>query len=432
MRLMNAPAQVMRVWRERGLRGVAGGVYRMVRRTLSRSTSAASVVMPIPVVSRNLNGIDVVGFFTAEHGVGEAARVLVSTLKSADVAVSTINYTDTQSRMGHTYATDDVSRHKAVLVSMNAEQLTHSPHRLGAHFYNDRYVIGQWFWELEQAPQWYAPAWPIVNEMWAPTRFIEQMLRNSAPKIVTISYVPLPVTRPAIDATLTREFFGLDDRFTFLFAFDFMSVMKRKNPLGLIDAFTQAFAPGTGPRLIIKAINGDKRPVERDALLAKASQHPDITVIDTYFTRIETSSLMNLVDCYVSLHRSEGLGLTLSEAMSHGKPVIATGYSGNLDFMDETNSYLVPWTRVPVGDNAEGYSPDATWAEPKLDEAAKFMRYVFENQAEAVELGQKAQSDILNRFSEAASGAIMKNRLSEIWNQLMTSSASHSTDHGAK
>ncbi|CAB4622549.1 unannotated protein [freshwater metagenome] len=431
MRLLNAPALVVRVWRERGVRGVAGGVYRTVRRTLGASTSAASVETPIPLVTQDLNGVDVVGFFTAEHGVGEAARVLVSTMKSVGVDVSTINYTDTQSRMGHSYSTDDVSRHKAVLVSMNAEQLTHSPHRLGADFYDDRYVIGQWFWELEQAPQWYAPAWPMVNEMWAPTHFIEQMLRDSAPMNVTVSYVPLPVTRPAIDASLTREHFGLDDRFTFLFAFDFMSVMKRKNPLGLIDAFTRAFPAGSGARLMIKAINGDKRPVESAQLLAAATQHPDITVIDTYFTRIETSSLMNLADCYVSLHRSEGLGLTLSEAMSHGKPVIATGYSGNLDFMDETNSYLVPWTRVPVGDNAEGYSHDSTWAEPKLDEAAKFMRYVFENQAEAAELGQKAQSDILNRFSEAASGAIMKNRLSEIWNHLMTSSASPQSDHGA-
>jgi glycosyltransferase involved in cell wall biosynthesis len=429
MRVMNTPAQVMRVWRERGLRGVAGGVMRLTRRVL-RGSSSPKAVRPIPVLSQNLNGIDVVGFFTAEHGVGEAARVLVSTLQSVDVTVGTINYTDTQSRMGHSYSTDDVLRHKAVLVSMNAEQLTHSPHRLGADFYNNRYVIGQWFWELEQAPQWYAPAWPKVNEMWAPTRFIEQMLRNSAPSDVKISYVPLPVVRPAIDVALTRSHFGLDNRFMFLFAFDFMSVMKRKNPLALIDAFTRAFPAGSGAQLVIKAINGDKRPVEREALMTAALQHSDITVIDTYFTRVETSSLMNLADCYVSLHRSEGLGLTLSEAMSHGKPVIATNYSGNVDFMDNSNSYLVPWTRVAVGQDAEGYSPDATWAEPDVVEAARLMRHVYENQAEAAQIGHKAQADILNRFSEAASGAIMKSRLSEIWNHLMTTSASPQSDHG--
>jgi glycosyltransferase involved in cell wall biosynthesis len=431
MRLLNAPALVYRVWRERGIRGVVGAVYRRVR-GVSVDTAVMPVVNPISIASGDLNGVDVVGFFTAEHGVGEAARVLVSTMKSVDVAVSTINYTDTQSRMGHAYSTDDVSRYKVALVSMNAEQLTHSPHRLGEDFYSDRYVIGQWFWELEQAPEWYVPAWPMVNEMWAPTRFIEQMLRNSAPKNVAISYVPLPVTRPAIDASLTRAHFDLDDRFMFLFAFDFMSVMKRKNPIGLIEAFIRAFPAGIGAQLVIKAINGDKRPAERAQLMAAAAQHPGITVMDTYLTRVETSSLMNLADCYVSLHRSEGLGLTLSEAMSHGKPVIATNYSGNIDFMDETNSYLVSWDRVAVGENAEGYAADATWAEPNLDEAAQLMRSVFENQAEAAQIGQKAQNDILKNFSEAASGAIMKSRLFEIWNHLMTSSASPSSENGAQ
>ena len=430
MRLLNAPALVYRVWRERGARGVAGAVYRRAR-GVSGNTAAIPVVNPISIASRDLNGVDVVGFFTAEHGVGEAARVLVSTMKSVDVAVSTINYTDTQSRMGHSYSTDDVSRYKVALVSMNAEQLTHSPNRLGADFYSDRYMIGQWFWELEQAPDWYAPAWPMVNEMWAPTRFIEQMLRNSAPKNVAISYVPLPVMRPAIDTSLTRDLFHLDDRFMFLFAFDFMSVMKRKNPLGLIEAFIRAFPAGTGAQLVIKAINGDKRPAERAQLMTAAALHPDITVMDTYLTRVETSSLMNLADCYVSLHRSEGLGLTLSEAMSHGKPVIATNYSGNIDFMNETNSYLVSWDRVAVGENAEGYAANASWAEPNLDEAAQLMRSVFENQAEAAQIGQKAQNDILKNFSEAASGAIMKNRLSEIWNHLMTTSESPQSDHGA-
>jgi glycosyltransferase involved in cell wall biosynthesis len=121
----------------------------------------------------------------------------------------------------------------------------------------------------------------------------------------------------------------------------------------------------------------------------------------------------------------------MSEAMSHGKPVIATNYSGNVDFMDDSNSYLVPWSRVAVGQGAEGYSPDATWAEPDVVEAARLMRHVYENQAEAAQVGQKAQDDILKNFSEAASGAIMKNRLSEIWNHLMTTSASPQSDHGA-
>ena len=431
MGLLNAPALVYRMWRQRGTRGVANAVFRKIRGKSGR-VSIHPPMSPIPNISQDLNGVDVVGFFTAEHGVGEAARVLVSTLRSVDIAVSTINYTDTQSRMGHAYSTNDVSRYKVALVSMNAEQLTHSTHILGTDFYLNRYVIGQWFWELEQAPQWYAPAWPIVNEIWAPTRFIEQMLRTSAPSSVKISYVPLPVSCPMVDGSLSRTHFGLNDRFMFLFAFDFMSVMKRKNPVGLVEAFIRAFPVGSGAQLVIKAINGDKRPEERSQLLGAAARHSDITVMDTYLTRIETSSLMNLADCYVSLHRSEGLGLTLAEAMSLGKPVIATNYSGNIDFMNATNSYLVSWNRVEVGENAEGYAADATWAEPNIDEASQLMRFVFENQVEARQIGHKAKADILNRFSEASSGAIMKNRLSEIWNHLMTLSESSITNHEAK
>ena len=110
---------------------------------------------------------------------------------------------------------------------------------------------------------------------------------------------------------------------------------------------------------------------------------PGVTLIDKYLTKIETTTLTSLADCYVSLHRSEGLGLTMSEAMALGIPVIATGYSGNLDFMNSDNSLLVPSVRVAVGEGAEGYSPHAMWVEPDISVAASHMRYAYENQQQA-------------------------------------------------
>ena len=169
---------------------------------------------------RSLDGIDVLGFFTAEHGVGEAARVLTSTLQSAGVTVSTIDYTDTQSRRGHLFDCDNVSRNKVLMTAINADHLNAAQDRLGVDFFTDRYVIGQWFWELEEAPQWFGPAFAYVDELWAPTRFIETMLRKHAPSRVQVKYVPLPVVTPQVDARFTRKRFGLDDRFMFLFAFD--------------------------------------------------------------------------------------------------------------------------------------------------------------------------------------------------------------------
>ena len=364
---------------------------------------------------RSLNGIDVLGFFTAEHGVGEAARVLTSTLQTAGVSVSTIDYTDTQSRREHLFDCDNVSRNKVLMMAVNADHLNAAKDRLGVEFFTDRYVIGQWFWELEEAPQWFEPAFTHVDELWAPTRFIETMLRKHAPSRVQVKYVPLPVVTPPVDASITRARFGLDDRYMFLFAFDFMSVMKRKNPLGLIEAFTKAFAEGEGPMLVIKAINGDKRVVERNMLRDAVRKRSDIVLMDEYFTKVETSTLTSLADCYVSLHRSEGLGLTISEAITLGRPVIATGYSGNLDFLSDTNSFIIPGSRVKVGDGAEGYSPEAMWMEPNVTEASKYMRYVYENQAEAAQKGLRGQADILRAFDVASCGAIMKGRLEQIW-----------------
>ena len=364
---------------------------------------------------RSLNGIDVLGFFTAEHGVGEAARVLASTLQSAGVAVSTIDYTDTQSRREHSFDCENVSRHKVLLMAVNADHLNEAHRRLGKKFFRKRYVIGQWFWELEEAPPWFGPAFAHVDELWAPTRFIETMLRKHAPSGVQVKYVPLPVVTPQVDATLTRSRFGLDDRYMFLFSFDFMSVMKRKNPLGLIEAFTKAFTEGEGPMLVIKAINGDKRLVERNMLRDAVRRRSDIVLIDEYFTKVETSTLTSLADCYASLHRSEGLGLTMSEAMTLGRPVIATGYSGNLDFLSDVNSFIVPGVRTKVGDGAEGYSREAMWMEPNVTEAANCMRYVYENQAEAAQKGLRGQADILRAFDVASCGAIMKGRLEQIW-----------------
>jgi glycosyltransferase involved in cell wall biosynthesis len=399
------------VLRERGVRGLVSAV----RRRIAFISTAAPSQLVIPEVSRNALGVDVLGFFTAEHGVGEAARTVVTTLREHGVDTCTINYTDTESRTDHYFLTDDESRHHTLLCSVNADQLVVARQRLGNIFFENRYVIGQWFWELEEAPSWYETAWPIVDELWAPTRFIEKMLKDNAPPHVQIRYVPLPVEQSNVDANYTRGYFDIDGRYMFLFVFDLMSIMKRKNPLGLIQAYTEAFTETDGAQLVIKTMNGDKRSEDLSALLNAAANRSDITVMDRYFSHVETSTLISLADCYVSLHRSEGLGLTLSEAMSHGVPVIATNYSGNTDFMSERNSFLIAWDRVPVGEGAGGYSPTATWAEPRVSEASDAMRYVFQNQFEARIRGAQGRSDVLGGLSGDVSGVIMKSRLEEIW-----------------
>jgi glycosyltransferase involved in cell wall biosynthesis len=201
----------------------------------------------------------------------------------------------------------------------------------------------------------------------------------------------------------------------FLFTFDFMSVMKRKNPLGLIQAFTRGFAPGEGPMLVLKSINGETRPEGFAELQSATEGRDDIVIMNKYLDSHQSAALMNLCDCYVSLHRSEGLGLTIAEAMLLGKPVIATGYSGNLDFMTPETSYLVPWTRVNVGEGAEAYDAFASWAEPDLDDAATLMRHVFLNPEEAMRVALAGKNDLETRFTPEQTGQRMKKRLEELW-----------------
>jgi glycosyltransferase involved in cell wall biosynthesis len=283
-------------------------------------------------------------------------------------------------------------------------------------FFEDRDVIGQWFWELSEPPESYRRAFDLIREVWAPTLFIKESLETMAPERVSVVHMPLPITTPKIDSSLTKKSFGLDDRFAFLFTFDFLSVLKRKNTIGLVDAFCEAFTPNEGPVLILKSINGDKRMIEFEKLKWACRGRSDVIVIDEYFDVVKSASLMAVTDCYVSLHRSEGLGLTMAEAMALGKPVIATGYSGNMDFMTEENSLVIPWTLVPVGKDAEGYPSGAKWAEPDLGAASVAMRRVYEDQNFARNLGAKAQRDIAENFSPQKTGERMKSRLeSHIW-----------------
>jgi glycosyltransferase involved in cell wall biosynthesis len=377
-----------------------------------------------PVVDRGpsgerLNGgADVIGFFHAEHGIGEASRLLVQALRSAGVGLSTLSYRNTESRQRVSFDTDEYGRYKVVIAAVNAELNQPLRDQFGEYLFRNTYVIGQWFWELETPPPWYKPAYRLVDELWAPTRFIEEMLVKSSPKRVKVRYMPLPLREPRVVEGVTKVDLGIPERYMFLFTFDFMSVMKRKNPVGLVEAFRRAFPDGDGPVLVLKSINGNSRPEASRVLREAIGDAMNIVWIDRYLDSEQSAALMNLCDCYVSLHRSEGLGLTMAEAMLLGKPVIATGYSGNLDFMKPDTSYLVPWKKVPVGSDAEAYDPHARWAEPDLDEAARLMRHVYENPEEAQSRAKRGQQDLRMRFTPEAAGERMKSRLEEIWRVL--------------
>ena len=356
-------------------------------------------------------GVNVVGHFAAESGVGESARLLVSALRAGRIPHELVGYVETVARQGDPFgghesneATQDVN-----IVCINADELTPFVHGPGRTLFDGRPTVGLWMWEVDEFPPSMAAAARYVDEVWMGSAHSAEAVRAAVD--VPVFTFPLPVV-PLDAPTLSRADLKLPaDAFVFLFAFSFHSVVERKNPFALIDAFTRAFAPNEGPRLVIKSIHGDRNLPQLERLRAAAAHRDDIEIRDGVVSRAEHASLVHACDAYVSLHRAEGFGLTTAEAMAIGKPVIATGYSGNLENMTAENSWLVPYELVEVGPDARPYPAAARWAEPDVDAAAAAMREVVDHPAEAAKRGERAARDIAIHHGPAARVKFINERL---------------------
>ena len=368
---------------------------------------------PRPAESRPW-GVNVVGYLQGELGVGEAARQLIAALDSQSIPVMPINRHLTDTRTEHPFACVEPPSYGPFpinLICENAVATARCAEVMGQDFFAGRYTAGLWFWEVSTFPALWDEAFGLLDEVWVASDHVGDAVR--ARSTIPVTKVPLPV-EPATPAEVGRAELGLPEGFLFLFLFDHNGVFERKNSLGLIDAFTRAFPPGSGPALAIKAINGDERPADRDRLRAAAAEHPGVHLIEHFHTASEKNALIAACDCYVSLHRSEGFGLTMAEAMWLGRPVIATGYSGNLEFTTPETAWLVDHAMCPIGSGSDPYPPDGEWADPDLDHAARLMREVAEGPEEAAERAERGAREIKERHSPQAAGAAIADRLAEM------------------
>jgi glycosyltransferase involved in cell wall biosynthesis len=357
------------------------------------------------------SGINIFGYVFAEHGVGEEARLLVQIAKQAKLEFAVVPYTETFSRQAVPF--DDLGTGEAAydvnLICVNADALPHFVEHFGSAILAGRYNIGLWAWEVAELPGEMTRSAQFLDEIWACSSFTADAIARSVPLPVFSLPPPILISEPP---AVRRQDLGLSEKeFLFLFCFDFNSVFERKNVLATIAAFKLAFPPGHGAQLLVKTINGNDFQAQMMQLNAAAADHPDIIVIDGYLQPSEQLGLLNACDAYISLHRAEGFGFTLAEAMALGKPVIATGYSGNLDFMTEENSYLVPHKLVRIPAGCAPYPPTAFWAEPDIKQAASLMRLAFDRREEAHEKGKRAQEDIAKWHGPRARAKFVSERI---------------------
>jgi glycosyltransferase involved in cell wall biosynthesis len=294
------------------------------------------------------------------------------------------------------------------LVCINPFELPAAALEKGPDFFRGRYTIGMWWWELEHVPEAMARAEDYVDEVWVGSEHTAAALRRSLTKQVFV--FPPPIMPPS-PLPLGRSELELPDGFIFLCLYDFNSTIERKNPLDLIDAFRMAFDVEDEARLVLKSVNGHLWPDKLEQVRAAARGRADILVRDGFLDSGHVQALIANCDSYASLHRAEGFGLPLAEAMALGKPVTATRYGGNLEFMTDENSYLLPWSYTQVPEGAGQYPSGARWAQPDVEAAAKALRHIFDDRIDAAAKAAQAYADVRNGHSPEARGAAIRSRL---------------------
>lgn len=351
-------------------------------------------------------GVNVAGYFDSHLGIGEAARQVRQALEAAGVPTAAITLPERRSDSAPPPPPSEPP-FPTTLMCVNADALEGAWAWLGPAFARER-TVGMWWWEVELFPDRWRRAFDGLDEVWVGSRFVADAVAPVSPVPVVTMPLPLTAREPA---ALTRAELGLPDGFLFLFTFDFASGFGRKNPLGTIDAFSRAFAPGSGAKLAIKHIGGDEHPRDRALMEEAAWAHPDVHLVGDHLPADRQAALTQACDCYVSLHRSEGFGLTIAEAVLAGKPVVATAYSGPLDFLGPSSAYLVDHELRPVGEGHDPYPSNARWAEPDLDHAARVMSEVYGDQDGARARAQLARDRLERSHSPAAAGEAMARRL---------------------
>ena len=358
-------------------------------------------------------GINLVGYISAEMGVGEATRGEARALWEVGVPFVIIDH-----RQGNPARMADRSwSHKVHeepifdtnLLHLNADVLATALAQLPADLRDGRRNIGYWTWELPEFPSEWHAAFELVDEVWVPTTFVRDAIGKDAP--VPVRILPHAIRAPSTAAHGRARFELPSDAYQFLAMYDTHSVQARKNPQGVLAAFTEAFGEEPSASLVLKVNNSDHRELEQ--LSASVADRPNVHLITDTLSREDMDALMACSDAFVSLHRSEGFGLPIAESMARGLPVVVTGWSGNMDFTDDETAAVVDYRLVTLERTYGPYKKGQRWAEPDLDDAARWMRRLRDDPELGIAMGQRAAATVRRMLSPEAVGSRMTEYLAD-------------------
>ncbi len=364
---------------------------------------ATSLIAPRPTIAAIGAGpIIVAGALRTASGLGQAARLCHDALRQAGLPVFGVDLTELlrQPSSCPDFAFDRghaLSGPGTLILFVNAPLVPLAMWHLGRRLILNKRIVGYWAWELPTIPDEWRHGMPFVHEVWTPTRFVADAVRPLAGNR-RVHVLPYPVAIEPIKVCARHT--KLDRPFTVLSIFNMDSSFARKNPCAAINAFRWAFGDDPGVRLIVKTANTASFKEGLSLMQRAKDSARNVIITDQMLTSADMTFLYDQSEVLLSLHRSEGFGLTMAEAMLHGLAVIATDWSGNTDFLNRDTGIPIPYHLIPAQDaQATYHHPDMMWAEANVEAAARALRQLREDRGLLRQLGQQAASIGANIWS---------------------------------
>lgn len=363
------------------------------------------------------HGVNLIGNICAESGLGQSCRLVASALDKTGFPLSIYKY----EQLGAEGQGDHSWKNRLSKELPYDVNLIHiNPHELGLAFiqqdasvWNYRYNIGYWLWELEEFPDEWTPCFQCLDEIWAPSEFICNAIRKKT--TLPVRCMPYYVD-VHIGTIYERKHFGIPkDKFLYLMMYDQSSCMERKNPIGVLNAFKMAFEKeNENVGLVIKINN--PTPESRKQIRSVLDGYTNVYLIEETLSRDEVNSLTKCVDVVVSLHRAEGFGLVLAEAMLLGTPTVATNWSSNTEFMNENVACMVDYELITIEKDMPPFKAGNRWADANLDQAAEYMKKLYEDKEYYEMIRKNAKEYAKEKLGMDQAAGRIRERLKEIWN----------------
>lgn len=356
-------------------------------------------------------GINVVGYTEGMFGLGEAVRLNIKAAQKHEIPLNLINYDKIKNCKNYRYSLE----YPINLVQISLNDLESFFGFIDPYFFKQRYTILFMVWESEYIAPELAENLNLFNEIWTTSKYCKTIFQKTFPNPIKI--VPHPV-EVDIQRVVNKKKIGYIDKtkFSFLFIFSYHSSIERKNPFFLIESFKKAFGDRDDVELVIKTVGASKHKKSRQRLQQCLSNN--IKIYDVELDKDSVNQLIQSCDAYVSMHHSEGFGLTLAEAMYLGKPVIATNYSGNTEFMNDDNSFLVDYELGYIENSDPTFCPKTLWGNPLLDDAVEKLRSVYENSEVREKKAANASLFVKDALSFFTIGSTIKKRVDYLYANL--------------